>query len=944
MKQLFTVLLPLVAIASFGQDNWTRRADFGGGARYGAFTFSIGSKGYVGTGSDDTGIYKSDFWEYDPITNTWTQKADFGGGIRAHGIGFSIGSKGYAGTGVTASYQWTKDMWEYNPADNTWTRKDDFAGGLRYLLAGFSIGNKGYVGTGEYREGPWTISTYYNDFWEFDPTAAPLDQWKQKASVPQEGRTAARGFRIGNKGYIGFGVYYYDTRKSDLWEYDPSTDAWTRKADLPAEGRYQPALFSIGNKGFLVGGQYYSSLKDVWEFDPSAPAASAWTRKADLPAEVRSFAVGLSIGDKGYVGMGTNGVGILNDWWQYSTTTAIPAITICEQTWMQKNLSVSSYRNGDPIPYVPDAAEWNSLTTGAWCYYNNDPATESTYGKLYNWYAVNDPRGLAPQGWHIPDNGEWITLENCAGGYFVAGGALKETGTAFWTSPNTGATNSTGFTALPGGMRTGGGSYLAMGDIGNWWSASAGQHPLPGGNTAYGGYYRSIFYGSQIFYGNPAFYSYPSAPIADYLTGMSVRCVKDISPSFTACPVNQIVYVGAQGCTKAVNYEAVATGNPSPTISYLFSGATTSSGAGTGNGQVFNRGITTVTINALSAAGNASCTFTVDVRDTVRPMVNCPAAQNLCYQSGGSYMIAPLSASDNCGIQSVTYSITGATVRSGNGVNASGTFNTGTSTILWRVTDVAGNVATCTTKITVNNRLTVNIPDTYPLLIWGKPNTLYIGFGPTCAALVAIPSGGTPYPGLSGYRYSWSNGGNAIASLACPTLIAGSRTFTVTVTDAAGCTATASKTIQVVDARCGPGNNEVLVCWFGTAQSCYKKWQVALALLYGVGGQVGPCDASLVNDRTIQPGTKHVEEAIADIRDGIVVYPNPSSHGFTISIVPAGKENAQVKVYDAVGRVMEQFQVMTSNTYYFGQRYKPGVYVVEVQTGNQRKAIKVIRQ
>ena len=128
----------------------------------------------------------------------------------------------------------------------------------------------------------------------------------------------------------------------------------------------------------------------------------------------------------------------------------IPTVTICDQVWMAKNLDVTTYRNGDVISQVTDPTAWNALTTGAWCYYNNDPANGTIYGKLYNWYAVNDPRGLAPTGWHIPTEGELIALSDCLGGQEVAGGKLKETGTAHWLSPNI-ATNETGFTALPGG-------------------------------------------------------------------------------------------------------------------------------------------------------------------------------------------------------------------------------------------------------------------------------------------------------------------------------------------------------------------------------------------------------------------------------------------------------------------------------------------------------------
>jgi len=136
-----------------------------------------------------------------------------------------------------------------------------------------------------------------------------------------------------------------------------------------------------------------------------------------------------------------------------SIAASLPRVTIGTQVWSSKNLDVATYRNGDPIPQVTDQTQWVALTTGAWCWYNNDSATYgATYGRLYNWYAVNDPRGLAPQGWHVPTYAEWITLTNFLGGYLVAGGAMKSvTG---WISPNTGATNSSGFTCLPGGQRS----------------------------------------------------------------------------------------------------------------------------------------------------------------------------------------------------------------------------------------------------------------------------------------------------------------------------------------------------------------------------------------------------------------------------------------------------------------------------------------------------------
>src|ERR1035437_5597261 len=151
---------------------------------------------------------------------------------------------------------------------------------------------------------------------------------------------------------------------------------------------------------------------------------------------------------------------------------SIPSVTICSQIWMLNNLEVTTYRNGDPIPQVTDSIQWVNLTTGAWCYYNNNSANGPVYGKLYNWYAVNDPRGVAPAGWHVPSDAEWTTLSTCLGGDLIAGGPMKETGTTHWTYANSGATNSSGFTGLPGGYRTNVGTFNVVGSAGGWWSST----------------------------------------------------------------------------------------------------------------------------------------------------------------------------------------------------------------------------------------------------------------------------------------------------------------------------------------------------------------------------------------------------------------------------------------------------------------------------------------
>ena len=194
------------------------------------------------------------------------------------------------------------------------------------------------------------------------------------------------------------------------------------------------------------------------------------------------------------------------------TTAAVflPTVVIGTQQWMGNNLDVTNYRNGDPIPYVTDATEWAGLTTGAWCYYNNDPANGNLYGKLYNWHAVNDPRGLAPLGWHVPTSAEWTTLVTNLGGEYIAGGRMKLAGTTWWTSPNTGATNSSGFTGLPGGYRRfNDGIFNSIGIYGGWWSSTGSI------NTAR---CRSLSSDRIIL---------RLEPNIESGTGFSIRCVKD---------------------------------------------------------------------------------------------------------------------------------------------------------------------------------------------------------------------------------------------------------------------------------------------------------------------------------------------------------------------------------------------------------------------------------
>jgi uncharacterized protein (TIGR02145 family) len=178
--------------------------------------------------------------------------------------------------------------------------------------------------------------------------------------------------------------------------------------------------------------------------------------------------------------------------------------------WMAENLRVTRFRNGDPVPEVQDNSGWMTRDSAARCWYQNDEGNREIYGALYNGQAINDPRKLAPEGWHIALFQEWQYLANTLGGSLLAGGYLKETGTEHWLNPNAGAADLIGFTALPGGYRDGAdGTFKSLHTEGRWWTASqAGEG-------------RSWFYRIYHF---SAILDYDKS-IAN--TGFSVRCVKN---------------------------------------------------------------------------------------------------------------------------------------------------------------------------------------------------------------------------------------------------------------------------------------------------------------------------------------------------------------------------------------------------------------------------------
>ncbi len=191
-----------------------------------------------------------------------------------------------------------------------------------------------------------------------------------------------------------------------------------------------------------------------------------------------------------------------------------PTVEINGQCWMKENLKVEHYRNGDPIPTGLSTSDWVLTTAGAFAIYENYTWYKATYGLLYNGFAVQDLRGLCPTAWHVSTDAEWTELTDFAGGLPVAGGALKTTGTlaagtGLWQHPNTGATNSSDFSAVPAGIRYFAGYYNLLYQKGYWWTSTSTTTDLA--------WYRLLLYNNISGY----------TAETDQHFGFSVRCLKD---------------------------------------------------------------------------------------------------------------------------------------------------------------------------------------------------------------------------------------------------------------------------------------------------------------------------------------------------------------------------------------------------------------------------------
>lgn len=293
---------------------WTSISNFGGTARSSAVGFAIGTKGYVGTGTD--GSRRKDFWEWDQGTNTWTQKADFGGTARTGAAGFSIGNFGYIVGGFDASGGVSgpsvSSGYKYDPSTNTWSAiaSAPFA---RHDGVGFSIDtdgdgttDMGYFGTGSTCGGCGTYAS--TNFAEYNPST---NSWTTKPNYPGPSINGGMGFSIGTKGYVGggrSGSSYYN----HFYEYNPSTSSWTAKANLGMGAN------AFGQRGFAIGAYGYagtgsngsSPTNTFYRYDP---AANTWLVRANFGGTARTSVACFAIGNNGYMGTGST----TQDFWEY---------------------------------------------------------------------------------------------------------------------------------------------------------------------------------------------------------------------------------------------------------------------------------------------------------------------------------------------------------------------------------------------------------------------------------------------------------------------------------------------------------------------------------------------------------------------------------------------------------------------------------------------------
>lgn len=294
--------------------SWKKNSSFSNHVIEKGVAFSSDDFGYAGLGTDNAG-YHNDFWKYNPEKDFWEKAESFPAQPRIFSVAFSIGNKGYVGTGLAGTenmHQGTNDFWEYDTQKNSWIQKANFPGGPRYAAVGFSINGKGYITLGANQ------ASHYNDLLEYNPAT---NQWSKKADFPENGKSDASVFVIDNEAYILFGqAKELFPSKKNSWKYSPAKNEWKAFADFPDAPRVGAIVFSYQNKGYALGGTNGAAkrFQDFWEYDA---AKNRWAERADVPFGICSYGFSFVIKNNAYVCTGKAKSGTSgSEIWKYEFT------------------------------------------------------------------------------------------------------------------------------------------------------------------------------------------------------------------------------------------------------------------------------------------------------------------------------------------------------------------------------------------------------------------------------------------------------------------------------------------------------------------------------------------------------------------------------------------------------------------------------------------------
>src|ERR1017187_2639631 len=360
LKKVILVLICALALCNatiLNAQVWYQEANFGGTARLGAYSFSIGNIGYIGGGETSSNL--SDMWSYNPATNSWTQEASFSN-TRSLSTSFAIDTLGYVCCGYNGGYY--GDLWAYSPATNSWTVQTPLTstGAVpRYAPASFVINGQAYVGTGVH-------GGTLNDFYQYTPGPSG-GTWVAVANFPGLARYSASGFAIGSEGYVGLGQSI--SQNVDFYQYDPASNTWAQMANFPAEARNYVTSFSIGNEGYFCCGNGTSSesLVDCWKWNATT---NTWTQIANFGGGPRWIAATFTIGYNAYVGTGQyrDSNKYKNDLWKYNPcapgqpAAIFGSASICDGS--TQTYSIASVENAASYTWtLPNGWTGNSTDT-----------------------------------------------------------------------------------------------------------------------------------------------------------------------------------------------------------------------------------------------------------------------------------------------------------------------------------------------------------------------------------------------------------------------------------------------------------------------------------------------------------------------------------------------------------------------------------------------------